>query len=78
MCEDYRAAWTIDRRIDEEDRGKRKIVAPVLVLWGAIKSPLTKWQAWADSIQGEGLGCGHFLPEEKPAETAAKLLAFFS
>jgi haloacetate dehalogenase len=82
MCEDYRAAWTIDRQFDEEDRGKKKILAPVLVLWGAMtvaaKSPLTKWQAWADNLQGESLTCGHFLPEEKPAETAAKLLAFFS
>lgn len=82
MCEDYRAAWTIDRRLDEEDRGKKKILAPVLVLWGAVtvaaKSPLTKWQAWADDVQGEALHCGHFLPEEMPAETAAKLAAFFS
>lgn len=82
MCEDYRAAWTIDKRFDEEDRGRRKIAAPVLVLWGAVtvaaKSPLAKWQAWADDLRGEPLPCGHFLPEERPAETAAKLLAFFS
>jgi haloacetate dehalogenase len=82
MCEDYRAAWTIDRRIDEEDRGRKNILAPVLVLWGAVtvaaKSPMAKWQAWAKDVRGEALHCGHFLPEEAPAETAAKLLAFFS
>jgi haloacetate dehalogenase len=82
MCEDYRSAWTIDKQLDQQDRGKKKILAPVLVLWGAVtvaaKSPLAKWQAWADDVRGEALRCGHFLPEEMPAETAAKLSAFFS
>jgi haloacetate dehalogenase len=34
ICEDYRAGVTIDYAHDEEDRGKRKITCPMLVLWG--------------------------------------------
>ena len=34
VCEDYRAAATIDTELDEADRGKRKISGPTLVLWG--------------------------------------------
>ena len=33
ICEDYRAGATIDRQLDETDRG-RLIECPVLVLWG--------------------------------------------
>jgi pimeloyl-ACP methyl ester carboxylesterase len=28
-------------------------------------------------VRGEGLDCGHFLPEETPAEVADRLLQFF-
>ena len=34
MCEDYRAGASIDRELDEADRG-RPIECPVLALWGA-------------------------------------------
>jgi pimeloyl-ACP methyl ester carboxylesterase len=29
-------------------------------------------------VQGEALDCGHYLPEEQPEATAARLLGFFS
>ena len=35
ICEDYRAGATIDRELDEADRGRRTIACPVLALWGA-------------------------------------------
>src|SRR5204863_6686 len=35
MCEDYRAGATCDFRLDEAERGKRRIAAPLLALWGA-------------------------------------------
>jgi haloacetate dehalogenase len=84
-CEDYRAGATIDRDHDRADfaRGHR-ITCPVLVLWGAGRSGrggrdwLGTWRDWAADVRGEGLSCGHFLPEEAPDETYAALYAFFS
>ncbi len=34
MCEDYRAAVSVDFQQDQADRGTRKIECPTLVLWG--------------------------------------------
>jgi haloacetate dehalogenase len=83
-CEDYRAGAGYDRRLDEEDRGKRKIAAPLQVLWGAKGAMgtwfdvLEIWRAWAKDLRGQALDCGHFVPEEQPAETARLLRGFFS
>lgn len=81
-CEDYRAGWTSDREHDEADRGKRKIAAPLLVLWGrdysvAKAKPVETWQRWATSVTGEEVPGGHFQCEEAPSETLAALLRFF-
>jgi haloacetate dehalogenase len=83
ICEDYRAGATFDRLLDEEDmQAGRKIGCPVQVLWGAKGAVgawyevLEVWSAWADDLCGEALDCGHFLPEEKPAETLAALRRF--
>ena len=83
-CDDYRAGATIDCDLDEADRaaGKR-ISAPLLVLWGDGRGDrrsgmMEVWQRWADNVEGQGISCGHFLPEEAPEETLAALRAFFS
>jgi haloacetate dehalogenase len=83
MCEDYRAGAGYDRLADEADRSAgRKIACPVQVLWGAKGAlaawydTLAVWRAWADDLRGEALDCGHFIPEEKPAETLAALRGF--
>ena len=83
-CEDYRAGATIDRALDDADRGAgRKIAAPLLALWGTKgipakgESPLDVWRRWAVDVRGEGIECGHFLPEEAPEATARALSAFF-
>jgi haloacetate dehalogenase len=83
MCEDYRAGATCDRRLDDEDRAAgRKISCPVQVLWagrGALASwydTLAIWQEWAEDVAGEPLDCGHFMTEEKPAETLALIRRF--
>ncbi len=87
-CLDYRAI-ELDLQHDEADRG-RKLTCPVLVLWGCnmAKRPgwqtgasldmLTVWRERATDVRGKGLDSGHFLPEERPAETTAELLAFLS
>jgi haloacetate dehalogenase len=84
ICEQYRAAATLDHEHDEADRGRIKIKCPVLALWdgaGAVASwydPLKVWGEWADNVQGAPIAAGHFLPEEAPEETARHLLRFFS
>ena len=84
MCEDYRAGATIDRELDEADRGRRRIACPVLALWsgreelGRWFDVLSIWRAWADDVHGRALDCGHFLAEEAPEETYEELRAFFS
>src|SRR5262249_55796414 len=84
MCEDYRAGATYDRELDEADKqAGRRIACPLQGLWGqhgareAWYDTLAIWRAWAADVQGEAVDCGHFLPEEKPAETLALLRRFF-
>jgi haloacetate dehalogenase len=84
ICEEYRAAATLDYQHDEADRERRwRITCPVLALWsrdGAVArwyEPLELWKEWADDVRGEAIAAGHFLPEEAPEETADRLLDFF-
>ncbi|MFN8499801.1 MAG: alpha/beta hydrolase [Anaerolineae bacterium] len=80
-CEDYRAAATIDLAHDEADMA-RKVACPVLALWGRRGlvgrkyDVLAAWRERAETVGGEALDCGHYLPEERPAETLAALRAF--
>jgi len=84
ICEEYRAAATLDYEHDEADRGTRRIACPTLVLWsssGAVAAwyrPLDVWKAWADDVRGGPVRAGHFLPEEAPDETARRLLEFLT
>lgn len=84
-CADYRAGATVDRAHDAEDRARgRKIVCPVLVLWGRgylstkTASPLAVWRRWADDAREVALDCGHFVAEERPEECAEALLSFMA
>jgi haloacetate dehalogenase len=77
-CEDYRAAASIDLVHDRKDL-KKKLAMPVLALW-AKQSPvgtqfdcLADWREVAKDVRGRALPCGHFLPEEKPAEVLREL-----
>jgi haloacetate dehalogenase len=83
ICQQYRAAATVDRADDEADRDRhRKVQAPVQVLWskqGAVDAwydPIAIWKRWATNIEGQSLPCGHFLPEEQPDLTARLLRSF--
>lgn len=84
-CEDYRAAASIDLEHDRASRAAGATVAcDLLVLWGArgvvqrLFDPLALWQAQCSGrVQGRALDCGHFIPEERPDETAAALRAFY-
>jgi haloacetate dehalogenase len=83
MCEDYRAGASIDLEHDRNDLG-RSVMCPLLVLWGA-RNPIWKrfdmldvWRQRARSVTGQALSCGHYLAEEAPDATYARLLRFFS
>lgn len=84
ICEEYRAATTLDYQHDEADRGQRHITCSVLALWsrqGALQAwydVLAVWREWADDVRGRALDCGHFLAEEAPDETYTELSAFFA
>ena len=86
ICEDYRAAATIDLDHDRESRARReKIAAPLLVLWGArglvgaLYDPLEIWRGYAAaSVEGRAIESGHFLAEEAPEATLAALLGFLA
>ena len=84
ICEQYRAATTLDYAHDEADRGRAAITCPVLALWsvtGAVNAwyqPLQLWQQWAPDVRGHPIDAGHFLPEEAPDETTRELLAFLA
>jgi haloacetate dehalogenase len=85
MCEDYRATVGVDLDMDTADMAAgRKVDCPLLLLWGATggvgrhHKPLEVWPRYASDIRrGVALPCGHYLSEERPAETAAELRAFF-
>ena len=81
ICEDYRAAASIDLEHDAADADKR-IEAPLLALWGArgtvgaLYDVLQTWRDKARDVRGEALDCGHTLQEEVPDDVLAALLRF--
>ncbi len=85
MCEDYRAAASIDLAHDRESRAQgQKIDCDLRVLWGdrgvvhRLFDPMALWQAQcAGRLSGLAMPAGHFIPEELPVETAQELRAFF-
>jgi haloacetate dehalogenase len=85
MCEDYRAAASIDLVHDRADRAAgKKLTMPLRVLWGEhglvnqCFKPIQDWQAVAQDVSGQTVPCGHYIPEELPTELIAQARAFFS
>jgi haloacetate dehalogenase len=82
-CEDYRAAGGIDLEHDRADRG-RKLAMPVQALWGRravvgqLFDCLAEWRKVARRVSGRAIDCGHFVPEEAPAETLAAIREFLT
>jgi haloacetate dehalogenase len=87
ICEEYRAAATLDWEHDKADRAAgRRITCPLLVLWGADGAldtwytddggPLELWREWGDNVQGQPIYGGHFFPEAAPEQTADLLRHF--
>ncbi len=84
MCEDYRAAATIDLEHDRASRAAgQRVACDTLVLWGAEGrigtwyEPLGVWAPYvAGRVSGGPIPSGHYLAEEAPEETLAALDAF--
>jgi len=89
ICEEYRAAATIDVEHDRADKeASKRIECPVLHLWaegGPLDTfyardggPLGIWRQWAPDACGQAMKGGHFFPEENPDDTAFLLKQFLS
>jgi haloacetate dehalogenase len=86
ICEDYRAGATIDRTIDDADRGLRTIACPVRALWGGdgalprfYDDPLDLWRVFAPQVTGRAVEhASHFLVEDAPRLVAEELVTFFT
>ena len=84
-CEDYRASAGTDLDLDRASRrAGQRIACDTLVMWGQrgvvqrLFDPQSLWQAQcAGRVTPLALPCGHFIPEEQPAATAAALRDFF-
>ena len=85
MCEDYRAAATIDMEHDQKSReAGDKINCPLLILWGAKGKigqwydPIDIWSQYSQaSLEGLPVNSGHYLAEEAPSEVISHLERFF-
>jgi haloacetate dehalogenase len=87
ICEEYRAAATLDRAHDDEDRRSARVIeCPVLALWSEggpldlwydeVGGPLGILNEWAPSVRGRPVRGGHFFPEQNAAETITALGEF--
>ena len=84
ICEDYRAAATIDMIDDKKSRDDNiKIKVPLLVLWGN-KGKLEQWyetlSIWkkycSQEVKGKAINSGHYLAEENPDEVIQNIKNF--
>src|SRR5580658_6291827 len=89
ICEEYRAAATIDIEHDRADKqASKRIECPMLHLWaedGPLDAFYAKdggslgiWAQWAPRAQGQPMKGGHFFPEENPDDTAVLVKQFLS
>jgi len=83
MCEDYRAAASIDLDHDRVDFDKKnRIRTPFLTLWaergsmGRLYDVMAVWREYATNVSGKGLPGGHNLQEDSPNEVIAELMPF--
>ena len=85
MCEDYRAAASIDLVHDRESREMdEKVQCDMLALWGlkgrigSWYKPLEIWRSYcAGEVTGGPVASGHYLAEEAPEEVLAAFEEFF-
>ena len=80
-CSDYRAAATIDLEHDTADISK-KVACPALAFWGSegvmrkLFDMEAEWRQRCTRLETATLPGGHFLVDQLPDATAARLGAF--
>ena len=84
ICEDYRAAATIDLEHDRADVvACARLEQPLRVLWGdhgavgKCFDVLGLWRERANNLSGLSLPCGHYIAEEAPALLLDEASHFF-
>ena len=85
VCEDYRAAVSVDMAMDTEDfKAGRKIQCPTAVYWGEKShtekhfDPRKAWPQYASNIvRIQPLPCGHYPAEQVPDMVYDEISAFF-
>jgi haloacetate dehalogenase len=85
VCEDYRAAITVDMQMDTADfEAGRKIGGPTAVFWGELShtekfyDPRSAWPQYASNIvRMRALPCGHYPAEQAPDDVYQELYDFF-
>ena len=85
VCEDYRAAVTVDMAMDTADfEAGRKVACPTAVYWGEKShtekyyDPRKAWPQYASNIARiRPLPCGHYPAEQVPDDVYNELSAFF-
>lgn len=86
VCEDYRAAVTVDLPMDAADLAAgRKAQPPTLIMWGSKShtayhhDPRIEWPKFCEHItRMVELPCGHYPTEQAPEETYQELSSFFN
>ncbi len=83
VCEDYRAAASIDQVHDDADAAAgHRVAQPLLAMWGTWGlvgrryDVAAVWQEYATDVHATSVDAGHFLAEERPTETLAALQEF--
>jgi len=85
VCEDYRAAVTVDMAMDTADfEAGRKVTCPTAIYWGEKShtekyyDPRKAWPQYSSNIARiRPLPCGHYPAEQVPDEVYSELSAFF-
>ena len=86
MCEDYRAAATIDLEHDRISRAQgRKVQCQMMVLWGekgkigGWYDPIALWKEYCTAdVRGGPVESGHYLAEEAPEAVLGRLEGFLA
>jgi pimeloyl-ACP methyl ester carboxylesterase len=87
MCQDYRAASTLDLEESRKDlEAGRKMECPLMVLWGkygvieACFDAVEEWRAVAkdgSQVSGRSVESGHYVPEHAPDDVVSSIEKFF-
>jgi pimeloyl-ACP methyl ester carboxylesterase len=87
MCEDYRAAASVDMDESKENIAQGRLIkSPLRILWGrhgVIEKCFDAVKEWKHvaipglEVSGQSVDCGHYIPEEAPDIIVKNIREFF-